>query len=163
MIENLTRFSEKVCSLHFTPGPQSELCVLQWMLRTTSSFCNSDFANWKTAFRAIAIRRKQPELPKILAGTPRPVQKVGILASPRDNPGDGILLNHDQANLSRHEVEGNMADQMIHLVLRFIAVWSLSKFVLSVKECKKIDQCSCSTDEGEISLKKLAGTGGKAR
>ncbi|KAJ7384164.1 hypothetical protein OS493_023493 [Desmophyllum pertusum] len=36
-------------------------------------------------------------------------------------------------------------------------------FVLSVKECKKIDSCSCSTDEGEISLKKLAGTDGKPR
>ena len=56
-----------------------------------------------------------------------------------------------------------MAAQMIRLVLRCIAICSLSKFVLSVKECKKIDQCSCATDEGEISLKKLAGAGGKAR
>ena len=52
---------------------------------------------------------------------------------------------------------------MIHLVLRCIVICSLSKFVLSVKECKKIDQCSCATDEVEISLKKLAGTEGKPR
>jgi len=31
--------------------------------------------------------------------------------------------------------------------------------VVTVKECKKIDDCSCSTDEGEISLRKLAETG----
>ena len=56
-----------------------------------------------------------------------------------------------------------MAAQLIHLVLRCIAIFLLPKLVLSVKECKKIDQCSCATDEGEISLKKLAGTDGKAR
>ena len=56
-----------------------------------------------------------------------------------------------------------MAAQMTHLVLRCIAICLLSKFVLSVKECKKVDHCSCATDEGEISLRKLAGTGGKAR
>ena len=67
-----------------------------------------------------------------------------------------------QTDRSRHEVEGNMAAQMIHLVL-CIAICLLFKSVLSVKKCKKIDQCSCATDEGEISLKKLAGTGGKAR
>ena len=52
---------------------------------------------------------------------------------------------------------------MIHLVLQCIAICLVPKFVLSVKECKKIDQCTCATDEGEISLKKLAGTDGKAR
>ena len=41
----------------------------------------------------------------------------------------------------------------------FIAIFSCSKFSLSYKECKKIDDCSCLTDEGEISLKKLAETG----
>lgn len=57
-----------------------------------------------------------------------------------------------------------MAGQMIfHLTLQCLAICSLSKFVLSLKECKKIDQCRCSTDEGEISLKKLARTGGKPR
>ena len=56
-----------------------------------------------------------------------------------------------------------MAAQMTHFVLRCIAICSLSKFVLSAKECKRIDQCSCATDEGEISLKELAGTGGKPR
>ncbi|KAL9966511.1 hypothetical protein ACROYT_G024596 [Oculina patagonica] len=56
-----------------------------------------------------------------------------------------------------------MAAHMIHLTLQCIAICFLSKFVISVKECKKIDQCRCSTDEGEISLKKLAGTGGKPR
>jgi len=56
-----------------------------------------------------------------------------------------------------------MAAQMTHLLLRCIAICLLSKFVFSVKECKKIDHCSCATDEGEISLRKLTGTGGKAR
>lgn len=56
-----------------------------------------------------------------------------------------------------------MAAQTHLMFIRCIAICSLSKFVLSVKECKKIDQCSCATDEGEISLKKLAGTDGKAR
>ena len=77
-----------------------------------------------------------------------------------------ILLSCAQTDRSQHEVEGkfsNMAAQMIHLVLRCTSICLLLKFVLSVKECKKIDQCSCATDEGEISLKKLAGTGGKAR
>ena len=44
-------------------------------------------------------------------------------------------------------------------VVLFIVVFSYSKFSLSYKECKKIDDCSCLTDEGEISLKKLAETG----
>ena len=56
-----------------------------------------------------------------------------------------------------------MAGRMIYFTLQCIAISSLSMFVLSVKECKKIDSCSCSTDEGEISLKKLAGTGGKPK
>ena len=41
----------------------------------------------------------------------------------------------------------------------FIAIFSCSKFSLCYKECKEIDDCSCLTDEGEISLKKLAETG----
>ena len=56
-----------------------------------------------------------------------------------------------------------MAGQMIQLTLQFIAVCSLSKLILSVKECKKIDECRCSTDEGEINLQKVAGTGGEPR
>ena len=31
--------------------------------------------------------------------------------------------------------------------------------VYAVKECKKIDQCRCSTDEGEINIWSLAGKG----
>ena len=53
---------------------------------------------------------------------------------------------------------------MIHLTYVGLAICSLSGSVLShVKECKKIDSCRCSTDEGEIDLRKLAGTDGKPR
>ena len=63
-----------------------------------------------------------------------------------------------------HQIEGEMAGKVwrgyryMYFVL-FIAIFSCSKFSLSYKECKKIDDCSCLTDEGEISLKKLAETG----
>ena len=41
----------------------------------------------------------------------------------------------------------------------FIPIFSCSKFSLCYKECKKIDDCSCLTDEGEISLKKTGRNG----
>lgn len=57
-----------------------------------------------------------------------------------------------------------MAVDRIHLIYVCMAICSLSKSVLSnFKECKKTDSCRCSTDEGEIDLRKLAGTDGKPR
>ena len=56
-----------------------------------------------------------------------------------------------------------MAVQMIvnhaTFLVKCIVIYLCLKSVLALKECKKIDVCSCSTDEGEISLKKLAATG----
>jgi len=54
-----------------------------------------------------------------------------------------------------------MAGKMIHraFLLRFIVMCSCLNVVVTVNECKKIDDCSCSTDGGEISLRKLAETG----
>ena len=56
-----------------------------------------------------------------------------------------------------------MADQMIvnqaTFLVKCIVICLCLKSVLTLKECKRIDDCSCSTDEGEISLKKLAATG----
>ncbi|XP_020625067.1 uncharacterized protein LOC110062482 [Orbicella faveolata] len=52
-----------------------------------------------------------------------------------------------------------MTEKMIVVVLRcFVFCICLISVVPAFKECKKIDQCSCSTDEGIISLWKLAGT-----
>ena len=66
-----------------------------------------------------------------------------------------------------HWIEGNnmqMAGEglvrvRVHVLGLFIVVFTCWKFSLSYKECKKIDDCSCLTDEGEVSLKKLAETG----
>ena len=77
------------------------------------------------------------------------------------------------ANLPRpkdplsHWIEGNnmqmagegLARVRVHVLSLFIVVFTCWKFSLSYKECKKIDGCSCLTDEGEVSLKKLAETG----
>lgn len=52
-----------------------------------------------------------------------------------------------------------LARARVHVLGLFIVVFSCWKFSLSYKECKKIDDCSCLTDEGEVSLKKLAETG----
>ena len=45
---------------------------------------------------------------------------------------------------------------------RCIVIYSCVNFlsmVVTLKECTTIDHCSCSTDEGKISLWELAGTG----
>ncbi|CAH3175208.1 unnamed protein product [Porites lobata] len=52
-----------------------------------------------------------------------------------------------------------LARVRVHVLGLFIVVFTCWKFSLSYKECKKIDDCSCLTDEGEVSLKKLAETG----
>ena len=51
-----------------------------------------------------------------------------------------------------------MADK-VTVFVRSIFFFSCLKLVLTVKECKKVDQCRCLTDEGEINLWELAGTG----
>ena len=49
------------------------------------------------------------------------------------------------------------------LMLRCVSVCILLKLVLAYEKCEKIDVCSCSTDEGEISLWGLAESGDRPR
>ena len=52
-----------------------------------------------------------------------------------------------------------LARARVHVLGLFIVCFSCWKFSLSYKECKKIDACSCLTDEGEVSLKKTCRNG----
>lgn len=47
----------------------------------------------------------------------------------------------------------------VDVFIRSIVICPCLKLALTVKECKKVDPCRYSTDEGEINLLELAGTG----
>ena len=52
---------------------------------------------------------------------------------------------------------------MAHIRVIFLGVVIVTQLyiqiVFTLKDCQKIDQCRCSTDEGEINLWSLAGKG----
>ena len=45
----------------------------------------------------------------------------------------------------------------MEVVFLLLVVWPASAPVQGLKKCTKIDSCRCSTDEGEINLRSLAG------